>query len=592
MRADCVCVHSDTPGRARELAQAVATSLNPTTVRCSMARHEVRHPDPRDVLPPARPRQRPVRHRGRHGRRRATTIGLVEIMKNFQEVEAEVGGHAGRVPRRERGRGRRRAGRSRSSTTANEAGPRRQPRRDRRAGDPRRARPRARGRGRLQRRRRGGAARARWPTTRVEIGPRPRRKALPGHRRDRSRRAQAAARDAVHPGYGFLSERADFAAAVEDAGPRVRRPQARAHRADGRQGARRARRPRTPACPPSRARDGAVADVDEAATVAGEIGYPVALKAAGGGGGRGIRIVARRGRAAQGSSRGAAREAGGAFGDERALRRAVRRAGPPRRGAGARRRHPTVHLFERECSLQRRRQKVVEEAPSPRDLDETRAELCEAAVRLCGAIGYRSAGTVEFLVDDDSGEFFFIEMNTRIQVEHPVTELVDRRRPGRRAAADRRGRAAALAQDEIERAGCAIELRINAEDPDNGLHAAARARSDAVALPGRAVGARRHVARARRRGAAVLRLAARQADRLGRRPRRRARARPPRAAASSRSTGIKTTAPLLRELLDEDWFARGDFHTDARWRSGSGGDDEPRTAGAPTSTCSSSSPRR
>ena len=202
--------------------------------------------------------------------------------------------------------------------------------------------------------------------------------------------------------------------------------------------------------------------------MAGEIGYPVVLKAAGGGGGRGIRIVREEGKLAS-EFQTAAREASGAFDDERLY---VERFGTPARhvevqvlGDG----ESTIHLHERDCSLQRRRQKMVEESPAPSLAEETRAGLFQAAVSLCSAIGYRSAGTVEFLVDAESGEFFFIEMNTRIQVEHPVTELVtgiDLIAEQLRIAG---GEPVSLAQHEVVTRGSAMELRINAEDPSRGF---------------------------------------------------------------------------------------------------------------------------
>ena len=169
--------------------------------------------------------------------------------------------------------------------------------------------------------------------------------------------------------------------------------------------------------------DGAVDDVDGAAAAAEVTGFPIALKAAGGGGGRGIRI-ANDDEELRSQYAAASREAQGAFDDPRIY---VERFVAPARhvevqllGDGER----TVHLYERECSLQRRRQKILEETPAPGLAEEVRTGLCEAAVRLCDAIGYRSAGTAEFLVDAESGEFFFIEMNTRVQVEHPITEVV------------------------------------------------------------------------------------------------------------------------------------------------------------------------
>jgi acetyl-CoA carboxylase biotin carboxylase subunit len=166
---------------------------------------------------------------------------------------------------------------------------------------------------------------------------------------------------------------------------------------------------------------GTVDDVEMAAQVAAEVGYPVMIKASAGGGGRGIR-VAHSEPELRHQLPLAQSEARAAFGDDAVyLERFIARARHIEvqvLGDGTR----VVHCYERECSLQRRRQKIVEEAPSPALSQMTRDALCESAVRLASAVGYSGAGTLEFLYDDDSGEFFFIEMNTRIQVEHPVSE--------------------------------------------------------------------------------------------------------------------------------------------------------------------------
>lgn len=216
--------------------------------------------------------------------------------------------------------------------------------------------------------------------------------------------AQASGSEAVHPGYGFLAERTDFAAAVQDAGlvfigPKPEHIELMGDKARARVAATDAGVPTIPGS------EETVSSAQEATTVAGEIGYPIALKAAGGGGGRGIRIV-HDAASLEGDYRTAAREASGAFGDDRLY---VERFVVPARhvevqvlGDG----ESTIHLRERDCSLQRRRQKVLEETPAPLLSDDTRTRLWEAAVSLCSAIGYRSAGTVEFLVDADSGDFF------------------------------------------------------------------------------------------------------------------------------------------------------------------------------------------
>jgi acetyl-CoA carboxylase biotin carboxylase subunit len=272
---------------------------------------------------------------------------------------------------------------------------------------------------------------------------------------------------AIHPGYGFLSENARFAAAVEEAGlvfvgPTPDTIARMGDKAAARQAALEAGVPVVPGSP------GELADAAEARAAARHIGYPVMIKAAAGGGGRGIRVVETEA-ALEGQFTTASTEAKAAFGSgalylERFLRRA-RHLEVQVLGDGER----VVHCFERECSLQRRRQKIWEEAPSPAISAETRAALCASALRLAEAVRYRSAGTLEYLYDDESGEFFFIEMNTRIQVEHPVTEFVTGIDLVRRMIEIAQGRPLGLSQDDIALRGAAIEVRINAEDPDRGF---------------------------------------------------------------------------------------------------------------------------
>ena len=242
---------------------------------------------------------------------------------------------------------------------------------------------------------------------------------------------------AIHPGYGFLSENAKFAEAVAAAGLVFVGPLPETIRTMGDKAAARAaaQAAGVPIVPGS---DGEVADLDHALAAARHIGYPVMLKASAGGGGRGIRVADDEAGLAQHFPTAQA-EAAAAFGSgalylERFLKRA-RHLEVQVLGDGER----VVHCFERECSLQRRRQKVWEEAPSPAIDETTRQALCASAVRLAERARYRGAGTLEYLYDDDTGEFFFIEMNTRIQVEHPVTEMVCRHRSRARDDPDRAG---------------------------------------------------------------------------------------------------------------------------------------------------------
>jgi acetyl-CoA carboxylase biotin carboxylase subunit len=273
--------------------------------------------------------------------------------------------------------------------------------------------------------------------------------------------------DAVHPGYGFLSENAAFARAVEGAGLIFVGPSGDTIDLMGDKAAarRQAAKAGVPTVPGS---DGVVTDMEAAAALAAEIGYPVMIKAAAGGGGRGIRI-AEDAESFRKLAPQAASEAKAAFGDggiyiEKVIARA-RHIEVQVLGDGT----DAIHCWERECSLQRRRQKVWEEAPSTALDAATRERLCRSAADLARSVGYRGAGTVEYLYDDTTGDFHFIEMNTRIQVEHPVTEMVtglDLVAEMIRIAGGGRLR---HAQGDVVLHGHAIEVRLNAEDPANGF---------------------------------------------------------------------------------------------------------------------------
>ncbi len=275
--------------------------------------------------------------------------------------------------------------------------------------------------------------------------------------------ARAAKVDAVHPGYGFLSENAEFADAVAAAGIAFVGPSAEAIRLLGDKVAARrvAAEAGVPTVPGS---DGRVADVGEAREIAARIGFPLMIKAAAGGGGRGIRIVSSMEEFERQFPQASA-EAAAAFGDgglyiEKVIEQA-RHVEVQILGDGTN----FVHCFERECSLQRRRQKVWEEAPSVTLGPHIREKLCASAVALARAVAYRGAGTVEYLYDEASEEFYFIEVNTRIQVEHPVTEMItgiDLVQEMLRIAG---GAPLSVRQEDIRVSGHAVECRINAEDP-------------------------------------------------------------------------------------------------------------------------------
>ncbi len=273
--------------------------------------------------------------------------------------------------------------------------------------------------------------------------------------------------DALHPGYGFLSENAAFAAAVEKAGIAFVGPPAEAIRlmGDKLEAKRIAAAAGVPTIP---GRPEALDSADAAAEAAGDIGYPVLLKAQAGGGGRGMRIARDETECREGFEQ-AVREAQAAFADGRVfVEKYVERPRHIELQILADSHGNVVHLGERECSIQRRHQKVIEEAPSPFVTPGLRAAMGEAAVSLARAIDYRSAGTVEFVVDSESN-FHLLEMNTRLQVEHPVTEWVagiDLVQWMLRIAA---GEALDFTQDDVRLEGWSMEGRICAEDAERGF---------------------------------------------------------------------------------------------------------------------------
>ena len=368
--------------------------------------------------------------------------------------------------------------------------------------------------------------------------------------------------DAVHPGYGFLSENADFAQACEDAEITFVGPPPTAIRQMGDKTAARrlmqaARVPMAPGTPD------AIADPAEAERVAGEIGYPVLVKAAAGGGGKGMRVVERAEDFADGFER-ARSEAQSAFGDGRVY--VEKYLTGPRHveiqvladAHGA-----CVHLHERECSIQRRHQKVVEEAPSAVLSAELRAEMGAAAVAAAQACDYVGAGTVEFLVDapgpDGRRPFYFLEMNTRLQVEHPVTEMIT----GLDLVAEQiriaEGEPLGYTQDDVPLDGWAVEARVYAEDVPAGFlpapgpllrhrpPAGPGVRLDSGVEEGDAVPVHydpmisKLVAWAPTREQAI--------DRLDR------------ALAEYTIAGVRTTIPFCRLVMQHPAFRSGDFDT-------------------------------
>ena len=274
--------------------------------------------------------------------------------------------------------------------------------------------------------------------------------------------AEVAQADAIHPGYGFLSENAKFAEIVEAhdiawIGPKPEHIRTMGDKVAAKKSAGELGLPLVPGS------DGAVSDPEEGKRIAAEIGYPVIIKAASGGGGRGMKVCDSEDKL-ESLMKQAGSEAKAAFGDATVY--IEKYLGNPRHiefqvfgdGNGN-----AIHLGERDCSLQRRHQKVLEEAPSPVITHEDRMRMGEVCAQAMRDMGYRGAGTIEFL--GENGEFYFIEMNTRLQVEHPVTEAitgVDLVREQIRIAA---GKPLSVAQEDLEFKGHAIECRINAEDP-------------------------------------------------------------------------------------------------------------------------------
>ncbi len=269
---------------------------------------------------------------------------------------------------------------------------------------------------------------------------------------------------AIHPGYGFLSERADFAEQVEKSGFIFIGPTPEVIRVMGDkvQAIRAMKAAGVPCVPGS---DGPLGeDVDENARIARGIGYPVIIKASGGGGGRGMRVVRTEAHLANAVTLTKA-EAKATFGNEQVyMEKFLENPRHVEMQVLADGQGNAIHLCERDCSMQRRHQKVVEEAPAPGITPEQRAAIGKVCVDACLRIGYRGAGTFEFLYEN--GGFYFIEMNTRIQVEHPITEFITGTDLVREQLLIAGGEKLSIRQEDISPLGHAIECRINAEDPD------------------------------------------------------------------------------------------------------------------------------
>ncbi len=363
--------------------------------------------------------------------------------------------------------------------------------------------------------------------------------------------------EAIHPGYGFLAENAHFAEVCESCnlcfiGPSPNAIRMMGDKAVARETAEKAKVPVVPGSP------GVVESPEQAVELAHKIGYPVIVKAAGGGGGRGMRI-AHTDLALIQAFTTARREAEAAFGNpELYLEKYVERPRHVEIQLLADRKGNTIYLGERDCSLQRRYQKLVEESPCPVMTSKLRQEMGRAAVRVARAAGYHSAGTVEFLLGDDN-KFYFMEMNTRIQVEHCVTEEVtgiDLIKEQIRIAA---GEPLQIQQKEVRCQGHAIECRINAEDPAEGFRPSP-GKLTALHFPG-GPGIRIDTHTYTEYlvppyyDSLLAKLVAYGPDRIA------AIRRMERALDEFVAEGIKTNAPFLRRLISSDRFIKGDFHT-------------------------------
>jgi acetyl-CoA carboxylase biotin carboxylase subunit len=279
--------------------------------------------------------------------------------------------------------------------------------------------------------------------------------------------AKRSGADAIHPGYGFLSEKAEFAKACEQAGVIFIGPPAGAIDAMGDKTRARAKMQAAgvPVVPGDNGPSGRGFPTAEAALEsARKIGLPVMLKASAGGGGKGMRLVDDEKKFIA-AYQGAQREAKSAFGDDAVyLEKAVIRPRHVEIQVFADTQGNTVYLFERDCSIQRRHQKVIEEAPSPAVTPDLRKKMGEVAVKAAAAVGYVGAGTCEFLLAED-GSFYFLEMNTRLQVEHPVTEMITQRDLVHLQISVANGHPLPFKQEDLKVHGAAIECRVYAEDP-------------------------------------------------------------------------------------------------------------------------------
>lgn len=363
--------------------------------------------------------------------------------------------------------------------------------------------------------------------------------------------------DAIHPGYGFLAENADFARLCEEqnilfVGPTSAIIQQMGDKIAARQLAQAAGVPTIPGS------EGAISEAQQAYDVAAQVGFPLLIKASAGGGGRGMRVVQSEATLAQDLNE-IMSEAQIAFGDPSVY---IERYLTDIRHIEVQvlsDHEKTLHVGERDCTAQRRNQKLIEEGPSPVLDAELRAALYQSAIALCEAVGYRNAGTVEFVFDNQSRQFYFIEMNTRIQVEHPVTEMITGIDLIKSQLQIASGLALAINQEDIQFQGHAIECRINAEAPHNNFMPSPGTITRFRAAGGFGIRMDTHI----ETGYTIPPYYDSMVGKLicWGQDRKEAIARMIRALDETQIEGIHTTASFQRDLLKHPQFQSGEFNT-------------------------------
>jgi acetyl-CoA carboxylase biotin carboxylase subunit len=369
--------------------------------------------------------------------------------------------------------------------------------------------------------------------------------------------AELSGAEAVHPGYGFLSENARFAEICKDHGLKFIGPSPYVidKMGDKIKAKETMKAAGVPTVPGS---DGPIVDPLEAERLATEMGYPVIIKAAAGGGGRGMRVVQHAGQF-QEQMELAQQEALASFGNgEVYLEKYLEEPRHIEIQVVMDQRGNAIHLGERDCSIQRRHQKLLEEAPSPRLTPEMRERMGQDAVRAAQFIGYEGVGTIEFLLDKH-GNYYFMEMNTRIQVEHPVTELITRFDLVQEQIRIAAGAPLSRTQDQVRFEGHAIECRINAEDPEKGFRPSPGVIDAYVPPGGPWVRVDSHVypgySIPPNYDSLIAKLIVWAEDRD------KAIARMQRALGEYAITGVKTTIPLHEKILDNAFFRKGEVYT-------------------------------